>query len=165
MKTACIQIIYILLRDLLLVLILNQCQSTWTSKIRGRRYHNPSQPNGGLWQPTKTPGGCWNPAYLRLFYNIVPSLTSSHQTDPPLPLYSRVQFALFKTPWLPRWRSGEESACQHRRLKSFGINPWVRKISWRRKWQPALVFLPEKSHEQRDLVGCRFTKSQTQLNN
>ena len=23
---------------------------------------------------------------------------------------------------------------------------WVRKIPWRRKWQPTLVFLPRKSH-------------------
>ena len=25
-------------------------------------------------------------------------------------------------------------------------DPWVRKIPWRRKWQPASVFLPGKSH-------------------
>ena len=25
------------------------------------------------------------------------------------------------------------------------FNPWVRKIPWRRKWQPSLVFLPGKS--------------------
>ena len=29
----------------------------------------------------------------------------------------------------------------------------VRKIPWRRKWQPTLVFLPGKSHGQRSLVG------------
>ena len=34
-----------------------------------------------------------------------------------------------------------------------GFDPWVRKISWRRKWQPALVFLPGKSYEQRSLAG------------
>ena len=35
-----------------------------------------------------------------------------------------------------------------------GINdPWVRKILWRRKWQPIPVFLPGKSHAQRDLAG------------
>ena len=34
-----------------------------------------------------------------------------------------------------------------------GFNPWVRKISWRRKWQPSPVFLPGKSHGQRSLVG------------
>ena len=33
------------------------------------------------------------------------------------------------------------------------FDPWVRKISWRRKWQPTLVFLPGKSHGQRRLVG------------
>ena len=33
------------------------------------------------------------------------------------------------------------------------FNPWVGKISWRRKWQPTPVFLPEKSHGRRILVG------------
>ena len=45
----------------------------------------------------------------------------------------------------------KESACQCRRL---GFNPWVRKIPWRRKWQPTPVFLPEEFHGQRSLVGC-----------
>ena len=31
---------------------------------------------------------------------------------------------------------------------------WVRKIPWRRKWQPTPVFLPGKFHRQRNLVGC-----------
>ena len=30
---------------------------------------------------------------------------------------------------------------------------WVRKIPWRRKWQPTPVFLPGKSQGQRSLVG------------
>ena len=30
-----------------------------------------------------------------------------------------------------------------------GFDPWVRKIVWRRKWQPTQVFLPGKSHGQR----------------
>ena len=29
----------------------------------------------------------------------------------------------------------------------------VRKIPWRRKWQPALEFLPRKSHGLRSLAG------------
>ena len=33
------------------------------------------------------------------------------------------------------------------------VDPWDRKIPWRRAWQPTPVFLPEKSHEQRNLVG------------
>ena len=32
-------------------------------------------------------------------------------------------------------------------------DPWVWKIPWSRKWQLTPVFLPEKSHEQRSLVG------------
>ena len=39
---------------------------------------------------------------------------------------------------------------QCRRL---GFDPWVRKIPWKRKWQPTPVFLPEKSHGQRSLVS------------
>ena len=34
-----------------------------------------------------------------------------------------------------------------------GFDPWVGKIPWRRAWQPAPVFLPGESHEQRSLVG------------
>ena len=34
-----------------------------------------------------------------------------------------------------------------------GFDPWVRKIPWRREWQPTSVFLPGKSHGQRSLVG------------
>ena len=33
------------------------------------------------------------------------------------------------------------------------FNPWVRKILWRRAWQPTPVFLPGKSHGQRSLMG------------
>ena len=32
------------------------------------------------------------------------------------------------------------------------LHPWVGKIPWRRKWQPTLVFLPEKFHGQRKLA-------------
>ena len=46
---------------------------------------------------------------------------------------------------LPRCLSGKESSCT--------FDPWVRKIPWRRKWQPTPVFLPGESHGQRSLVG------------
>ena len=48
---------------------------------------------------------------------------------------------------------GKESTCQFRRHKRSEFNPWVRKIPWRRTWQPTLVFLPGQSHGQRSLVG------------
>ena len=49
--------------------------------------------------------------------------------------------------------AGKEPTCQCRRRKRHEFDPWVRKISWRRKWQPAPVFLPGESHRQRNLVG------------
>ena len=33
------------------------------------------------------------------------------------------------------------------------MDPWVRKIPWRRKWQPTPVFLLGKSHGERSLAG------------
>ena len=49
--------------------------------------------------------------------------------------------------------SGKEPACQCRRLERRGFDSWVRKVPWRRKWQPAPVFLPGKSPGQRNLVS------------
>ena len=37
-----------------------------------------------------------------------------------------------------------------------GFKTWGRKIPWRRKWQPTLVFLPGESHGQRSLPGYRL---------
>ena len=51
------------------------------------------------------------------------------------------------------WLSGEESACQCRKSRRIRFSPGVRKIPRRRKWQPAPVFLPEKSQGQRNPVG------------
>ena len=42
---------------------------------------------------------------------------------------------------LPRWLSGKESTCKCRSQRRCGFIPWVRKISWRSKWQPTPVFL------------------------
>ena len=52
------------------------------------------------------------------------------------------------------------------RLRRRGFNPWVGKTLWRRKWQPAPVFLPGKSHGQSSLAGCSpwgHTESDTTL--
>ena len=34
-----------------------------------------------------------------------------------------------------------------------GLNTWVRKFPWKRKWQPTLVFLTRESHGQRSLAS------------
>ena len=44
----------------------------------------------------------------------------------------------------------KKPACQWRKHR---LDPWVRKISWRGKWQPTPVFLSGKSHGQRSLAG------------
>ena len=49
--------------------------------------------------------------------------------------------------------SGKEPTRQYRRHERSGFKPWVRKIPWRRAWQPTLVFLPGESHGQRNLAG------------
>ena len=46
-----------------------------------------------------------------------------------------------------------ECACQRRRYMRWEFYPWIRKIPWRRAWQPTPVFLPGESHGQRRLAG------------
>ena len=48
----------------------------------------------------------------------------------------------------------KESACLYRKCRRHGFDPWVRKISWRRKWQLIPVCLTGKAQEQKNLVGC-----------
>ena len=38
-------------------------------------------------------------------------------------------------------------------LEDHELDPWVRKIPWRRAWQPTPVFLPGESLRERSLVG------------
>ena len=52
----------------------------------------------------------------------------------------------------PGGASGKETACQCRRCKRGGFDPWVGRIPWRRAWQPTPVFLPGESHGQRSLA-------------
>ena len=76
------------------------------------------------------------------------NLTKNEERDAVLPETFWGQLHLFLH--FPTNADSEESACQGRRLE---FNPWVRKIPWSRKWQPTPVFLPGKSHGQRNLVG------------
>ena len=49
----------------------------------------------------------------------------------------------------PDGSAGKESTCN----AGDKFNPLFGKIPWRRAWQHTSVFLPEKSHGQRSLVG------------
>ena len=60
--------------------------------------------------------------------------------------------------------SGKEPMCQSRRCKRYRFDLWVRKIPWRRTWQPTPVFFPRESHQQGSLVaygpwGCTESDS------
>ena len=60
------------------------------------------------------------------------------------------------------WLSGKESACQ---CKRFRFDSWVRKIPWRRKWQPTQYSCWENAMD-RGICWAIFngvTKSRTQL--
>ena len=53
----------------------------------------------------------------------------------------------------PGGASGKEPACQCKRCKRLRFDPWVRKIPWKRKWQPTPVFLAGEFDGQRSLAG------------
>ena len=53
----------------------------------------------------------------------------------------------------PGGASSKEPTCPGRSYKSFRFDSWVRKIPWRRAWQPTPVFLPGEAHGQRSLEG------------
>ena len=58
---------------------------------------------------------------------------------------------LYRRIGLSWWFSGREATCQFRRLR---FDSSVEKIPWRKKWQPTRVFLPRKSHGQRNFGNC-----------
>ena len=51
---------------------------------------------------------------------------------------------------LLRWLAGKESC---RQIQVTWVGSWVGKITWRRKGQPILVFLPGKCQRQKSLAG------------
>ena len=65
---------------------------------------------------------------------------------------SSTLFSLHDTVGSAGGARGKEPSCQCRRHKRHGFHPWVRKIPWRRAWQPIPIFLPEESHGQSNLV-------------
>ena len=78
--------------------------------------------------------------------------------DQQLPFFLLLLFAItphdFYSPnpsiELHLWLSGKESTCQCKRGR---FDHWVRKIPWRKAWQPTQVFLPGESYGQRSLAG------------
>ena len=99
------------------------------------------------------PGGVW-------LERPGPQISTQHSADgnpPRLPLDITLRSFLLSSSGASWWLSGEEPACQCRRL---GFDPCIRKIPRRRTWQPTPVFLPGESHGQGGLAdyspwGCK----------
>ena len=49
----------------------------------------------------------------------------------------------------PGGASCKEPSCHCGSLKRCGLDPWIRKIPWKRAWQPTPVLLPGESMERR----------------
>ena len=51
----------------------------------------------------------------------------------------------------------DSPGCSDSKASAYNVGdpdcPWIRKIPWRKKWQPTPVFSPGKSHGWRSLVG------------
>ena len=80
-------------------------------------------------------------------------ISSSVRCSPTSPTRSELTVPLLNSRGFPGGASGKEPACQCRRRKSRGFDLWLRKIPWRRKWQPIPAFWPGESHGQMRLVG------------
>ena len=116
----------------------------WETRVRSLSWEDPLQKEMATHSSTlawkipwmEEPGGEQSTGLQRVGHNGATSLTS-----------------LIEATGLPRWLRGKEFACQCRRPKRLGFDPWVWKIPWSGEWQPAPVFLPGKSHGPWSLVG------------
>ena len=73
----------------------------------------------------------------------------------------------FSSDGVPCWLRWSRVCLQ---CKKPGFDLWVRKIPWRKKWQPTPIFLPGKSIGQRSLAdyspwGHKSTDTTYRLNN
>ena len=65
----------------------------------------------------------------------ISSKCTGPQNNHPPPLFEK---------GLPKWLSGKESTCECRSCRRRRFDLWVRRIPWRKKWEPTPVFLPRK---------------------
>ena len=85
-------------------------------------------------------------AYYYYFFNSN-LLSSFRESD--YSVFASLLPLLLPLLWIARW----QSSCQCRRLKRLRFDSWVRRIPWRRKWQPTALCLLRKSRWQRILAG------------
>ena len=71
-------------------------------------------------------------------------------SKPKQPLYSIILAFSRLSKGFPGGSVVKNLAAKCRRCR---FDPWVRKIPWKRKWEPTPVFLPKKFYGQRSLAG------------
>ena len=93
----------------------------------------------------------------RLFSNY-----GTHQASLCSPLYVVAMYVDLGFNLFPGGSDGKVVCLQCGRPR---FNPWVRKIPWRRKWQPTPVLLPGKFHGWRNLIqwNCKELDTTEQL--
>ena len=69
----------------------------------------------------------------------------------PAPYLTVISLHLRQSSQVAQWERIHLPVLETQETQRFDL--WVRKIPWRRKWQPTPVFLPEKFHGQRSLAG------------
>ena len=67
---------------------------------------------------------------------------------------------LYRCLGLPQWLKNLPAMQETQRL---GFNPWVRKMPWRRAWQPTRVFLPGESCGWRSLADSSLWDCKTEM--
>ena len=102
-----------------------------------------------LWECTHTythththTHNCWNFDWYRK------ESTNNFKEDCHIYIWLSKSWRMLYLIYLDQFPSGsscKESACKGRRCKRHGFDPYVRKIPWRRAWQPTPVFLPRES--------------------
>ena len=66
-----------------------------------------------------------------------------------------IEVSIYRKLHISRASQIGQLACQCRRHGRHEFDPWTGKIPWKRAWQSTPVFLPGKSHGQRNLVSYR----------
>ena len=104
-------------------------------------------------------------------YNLIDSMGYAGHWRKPTSLYLHIyniHICVYVCRFMgfPGGVSGKEPTCQSRRRKRGGFDPWVRKIPWRRAWQPTLVYSCLENPMDREAwwaIVQRVAKSWTRL--
>ena len=112
----------------------------WVRKIPWRRACNPLQYSC---LENLTDERVW----WAMVHRVPKSQTRLKQFSTCVYIYTHTHTHTYMHMDFPDGSEGKESTfnVECRRHRRHGINPWFRKISWRRKWQSTPVFFPGKS--------------------